>query len=201
MKPDRKGAPPRRGFTLIELLIVVAIIATLAAIAVPNMLEAQVRAKVSRTHSDLRSIATALEAYRVDTNRYPRADFVHLPSKRLQYLTTPVGYMTTLPADPFYRLDSSQVWGLEPLYIFASGNLYHGGAAIYDNAQYINTVYALSGRGPNGALDFAYCAAHPSAIESAAPARYSYDPTNGTVSSGDIIRLSPGSMGAAASSW
>ena len=60
-----------RGFTLIELLIVVAIIAILVAIAVPNFLEAQVRAKVSRVRSDQRSLATAIEAYFVDHNIYP----------------------------------------------------------------------------------------------------------------------------------
>ena len=60
-----------QGFTLIELLIVVAIIAILAAIAVPNFLEAQVRAKVSRAKSDMRTIATALESYAVDHNRHP----------------------------------------------------------------------------------------------------------------------------------
>jgi len=59
-----------KGFTLIELLIVVAIIAILAAIAVPNFLEAQIRSKVSRSRNDMRSIATALEAYFVDNNTY-----------------------------------------------------------------------------------------------------------------------------------
>ena len=59
-----------RGFTLIELLIVVAIIAILAAIAVPNFLEAQVRAKVSRVKTDMRSIATAIESYMIDNNDY-----------------------------------------------------------------------------------------------------------------------------------
>ncbi len=63
-----------RGFTLIELLIVVTIIAVLAAIAVPNFLEAQARAKVSAAKSDLRALATGLEAYVVDNNTYPYSE-------------------------------------------------------------------------------------------------------------------------------
>jgi len=59
-----------KGFTLIELLIVVAIIAILAAIAAPNFLEAQVRAKTSRVRNDLRSLATAMEAYFTDWTSY-----------------------------------------------------------------------------------------------------------------------------------
>ncbi len=63
----------RFGFTLIELLIVVAIIAILAAIAVPNFLEAQMRAKVSSVQSDLRSMTTGIESFQVENNIYPRA--------------------------------------------------------------------------------------------------------------------------------
>ncbi len=59
-------------FTLIELLIVVAIIAILAAIAVPNFLEAQTRAKVARVKADMRTIATAVETYHIDYDAYPR---------------------------------------------------------------------------------------------------------------------------------
>ena len=70
-----------KGFTLIELLIVVAIIAILAAIAVPNFLEAQVRAKVSRVKADMRSLATAIEAYVVDNNVYPYCNSYGIPGK------------------------------------------------------------------------------------------------------------------------
>jgi prepilin-type N-terminal cleavage/methylation domain-containing protein len=61
----------KSGFTLIELLIVVAIIAILAAIAVPNFLEAQTRAKVTRAISDLRTIGIGLQSYIVDNNQIP----------------------------------------------------------------------------------------------------------------------------------
>jgi prepilin-type N-terminal cleavage/methylation domain-containing protein len=70
--PTNKEGKGRFGFTLIELLIVVAIIAILAAIAVPNFIDAQVRSKVSRVLSDLRSTRTAVESYAVDNSKYPR---------------------------------------------------------------------------------------------------------------------------------
>lgn len=126
----RISSPGRSGFTLIELLIVVAIIAILAAIAVPNFLEAQTRSKVSRVKADLRSIATAIESYRVDNNYYPlatrnvgalntvnqfapttsgaynRRTFVRYmggPSNDSGAftLTTPIAYLTSIPSDVF----------------------------------------------------------------------------------------------------
>ena len=66
---DRKS----KGFTLIELLIVVAIIGIIAAIAIPNLLNAIDRGKQKRTMADMRSIGTAVEAYAVDNNIYPTA--------------------------------------------------------------------------------------------------------------------------------
>lgn len=60
------------GFTVIELLVVIAIISVVAAIAVPNLMSANVRAKVSGTKADMGSIAMALEDYKVDYGEYPQ---------------------------------------------------------------------------------------------------------------------------------
>jgi type II secretion system protein G len=72
--------PRRRGFTLIELLIVVAIIGIIAAIAIVNMINAIQRAKQKRSMADMKSLATAIDAYATDFNFYPAAAGYSLPS-------------------------------------------------------------------------------------------------------------------------
>jgi len=62
-----------KGFTLIELLIVVAIIGIVAAIAIPNLLNAVDKGKQKRTMADIRAIGTAVEAYAVENTDYPMA--------------------------------------------------------------------------------------------------------------------------------
>jgi prepilin-type N-terminal cleavage/methylation domain-containing protein len=59
----------RRGFTLVEIMIVVAIIALLAAIAVPGFLRARKRSQASRILNDLRMIDAACDQYAIETNR------------------------------------------------------------------------------------------------------------------------------------
>ena len=64
-----------KGFTLIELLIVVAIIGIVAAIAIPNLLDAMNRARFKATQGDIRSIGEGIESYRVDNRgRVPEYD-------------------------------------------------------------------------------------------------------------------------------
>ncbi len=97
-------------FTLIELLIVVAIIGVLAAIAVPNFLNARMRALVTRAQADLKNCSTAIEQYALEYGHYPcyrnpLDEVTALSGAAVTYLpinlTTPVSYLSQLPLDPF----------------------------------------------------------------------------------------------------
>jgi prepilin-type N-terminal cleavage/methylation domain-containing protein len=197
----------KAGFTLIELLIVVAIIAILAAIAVPNFLEAQTRSKVSRTLSDMRTTAVALESYYVDYNKYPRdasnggAFLSFLP--RLAQLTTPVAYVTSVFEDVFAptAVQRNPTWGaaykvpynvgppIHP-YPFDFANRRKPDGTIEDpafNSSWRNitsvsgVMWALRSVGPDNDATFLGIAGTTV-----------YDPTNGTVSRGDIFFTGPG---------
>ncbi len=208
----------RHAFTLIELLIVVAIIAILAAIAVPNFLEAQVRSKISRVQADIRSIATGLEAYAVDHNRYPPG-YINIrqspsPPVTSKYernpfafsqITTPVAYMTTIPRDPFavgsFLFDrTDDVQGAEPFPYwyddyqqwpqwFAGGYSYTRFASINSKGY----TWSMSSAGPEGSQMMMWYA-----LDGVLPASanehiiYAYDPTNGTVSEGFVGRTNKG---------
>ena len=191
----------QRGFTLIELLIVVAIIAILAAIAVPNFLEAQTRAKISRVKADIRTAATALESYRVDHNRYPIYKEWHYDAMlALIPLSTPVAYLTSSNLnDPFMSAGRAlQGWTYEYRYHYIWA--YYKWTAD-PQAWPAKTFGDAWGSVPN--LDA--CCLHslgPSNVHTTpewALAFYKmgqkenainqiYDATNGTISAGGIVR-------------
>lgn len=199
MKPGSIPSPAPRAFTLIELLVVVAIIAILAAIAIPNLLEAQTRAKVTRVKADLRTLATAIEAYTVDRNRPPYDGLPGEPhsgwAHSLRMLTTPIAYTATVLIDPFQ--DPTLVDTTRPgtshftepaaqknhAYDYGSA-LWHGaGRGGYDLSRYYqnftNSSWKIGSAGPDRRFDDA--TSHYGMEDF-------YDPTNGTVSGGDIYR-------------
>lgn len=176
------------GFTLIELIIVVAIIAILAGIGLPNFLEAQTRSKVSRAKADLRTIATALEAYHADHNRYPPSTLVPRFA-RLIPLTTPVAFITSVPSDVFKTQDQNH----GPFR--SHGNFAYGSQPIDNESRYALASDGPDLRGNHSPIEF-YPGNKPEIWENPDSGfdYIRYDPTNGTISTGDIWRLSDGQM-------
>ncbi|MBZ0256402.1 prepilin-type N-terminal cleavage/methylation domain-containing protein [bacterium] len=190
----------KRAFTLIELLIVVAIIGILAAIAVPNFLNAMVRAKVSRSLSDIRSIGTALSLYNLDRNAFPPIFPPVWMEERYYPLTTPISYMSSIPLDPFNENPTDTSLGAKDGNNPTGHYDYWTRLAANNNTRgsnYWNAItdfpkgrheWILIGFSPSQSWvpNLVYPAGHPKAGE-----YISYDASNGLLSGGCIVRYGP----------
>ena len=190
-----------RSFTLIELLIVVAIIAILAAIAVPNFLEAQMRAKVTRVVADLRSIVIAINSYAVDYNDIPCHSRA-IPQDRVDYgffdvrprdnnfgillfppiLTTPIEYLSVVPFDPF-NSKTLETWP-----IFKGHQVSAWYTCVSLGARPFNLYNQTWEIWPGGSFRYTLVSVGPDyEWNTTGPVTgLIYDPSNGTVSRGDI---------------
>ena len=161
-------------FTLIELLIVVAIIGILAAIAVPNFLNARMRATIARMESDLKAVGDALMMYRID-NRCYFEQMGGNPYQELRRLTTPISYIAQIPHDPFRRANAK--------YTSVTPN--------YDYSSYgpeCKTDWLLHGLGPDTDEDIGVGSYGPQTA--GLFKQLLYQTSNGIISSGDVIHTS-----------
>ncbi|MFB3787599.1 MAG: type II secretion system protein [bacterium] len=161
-------------FTLIELLIVVAIIGILAAIAVPNFLNAQIRAKIGRVQSEFNSIRTAFEMYRMDGNgRLPDAWVIGGWYEAWHRFTTPVAYLPSVPIDIFQPKEKVNFVNEHNFYEFVEANRVSTGT---------QKDFALASLGPDREDDTLELANYPNSNK-----WVSYSTSNGLVSDGDVL--------------
>lgn len=204
----------KKGFTLIELLIVVAIIAILAAIAVPNFLEAQVRAKVSRAKADMRTIATGIEAYAVDNGKPIMAQnqvaamktggggtgipTTNVKAWAFSFLTSPISYLSSIPEDPFRTQGARNLTNNKAdtsIRFYEYNGFWHPAQTAPASTAFAKGfMWALYSIGPSRNSGTAGSANIVTGIVYAAGAAtlYHYDPSNGTISVGYMLRTNKG---------
>ncbi|MFH1737961.1 MAG: prepilin-type N-terminal cleavage/methylation domain-containing protein [bacterium] len=174
-----------QSFTLIELLIVVAIIGILAAIAVPNFMNARIRAGLARCEADMKSLETAIESYKIDEGEY-------IGPFELARLTTPVAYMSSIPEDPFGPILNSDYGYSGVLNAYGSPikkfYIFHGPPTFDTTPAMIrhNIRWVICGLGPDrGWFD---------SSGGGEPSYPRYDVSNGLNSRGNIERVGPGNI-------
>jgi type II secretion system protein G len=125
--PAERENDGERGFTLVELMVVVAIIALIATIIIPNFVHARQEAQLATSEANLKQIATAMELYYNDTDSYPAASNAIAPSTFTTGNNDGTKYLPTPPVDPVnggpYQLQVSNVPG-QPAYAIIAPGVY-----------------------------------------------------------------------------
>lgn len=107
MRRHRRGARPT-GFTLIEILVVIVVIAILATLVAPNVFQHVGTAKATTAKSQIEMLASALDAYRLDTGAYPTTQQGLLALSELPTMDPPTNWRgpylrKAVPLDPWNR--------------------------------------------------------------------------------------------------
>jgi type II secretion system protein G len=177
----------RGGFTLIELLIVIAIILILIAIALPNFLEAQVRAKVTKTKAELRTLDTAMAEYYLDWKIYPPESEHDIYSRSRSsaghlWLTSPIKYITAVPLDTFNR-DTTE--GPGAVIAYESGGC--EASTLTNPCGSCMVTWVIFSLGPDHQENEVSSQEPHYSVKENDYCVESYSPTNGTTSLGDIF--------------